>query len=386
MTRAALLALVLFPLAAGAFRVSGVVRLSDAPADLSGSVVRLGEGGPETSTGSDGSYAFEGISAGSYRIAASRAGYRTAAADVDVDADIEVDLTLKRVFRLDGEALLSDTLAPVAGTSLTLSGPEGNRFATTDAAGAFAFDDLVAGSYTVFASRPCYQPASAEVAIAADARVTLTLASSRQSVRGSVTLAGRTGDQSGTEVRLEQTGADPARVVTDPLGRYEHASVCPGVYTLTASRRGYGVRSILVAVAGAPVEVTPIELAPLGGFTLLGTVQVEGGDASGVEVRIEELADAGTVTDGSGAYRIVDIPFGVYTVVASKAGFFDARVPGLEIGADGRLDFTLRRLPTPRAESGGCQAGGGGPWVLGVLLALAAALASRRTRSSPTRG
>lgn len=367
---------------AGEPAIFGRVLLSDAPADLSGSTVRATPGDATATTDSTGAYVLT-VPAGTYEVEASRPGYRPASVPgVVVGADVELDFRLQRVFVLTVRVELRGATVGFAGTQLTLSGPEGNRFATTDALGAARFEDLVPGAYEVFASRECFRPGSLAITLAQDRTETLALDAVRFAVRGTVTLQGETGDMSGTEVRLEKSGTTVASTETDPVGRFAFEGVCAGAYEMIASRTGFVPASLLFALS-APLDLGRIELERLGPFTLSGTVRVIGGDAAGVEVGLLELEGASSVTGRDGAYRIEGIPFGTYTVLATKAGFAPARVPGLRIRSDAKLDLQLFPMLPPRSESAGCTQGPGAGTLAAAALGMA--LLALRRRRRPTR-
>jgi hypothetical protein len=371
------------------FEVTGRVMLSDAPADLSGSTVRVGAPVDRTATtDAGGQYAIDGVPAGTYRIEASHAGYRTEVLPaVEVPAQTTVDFTLVRVFALTGRVVLADGREGPGGTQVTLRGPEGNRTATADAAGGFRFDDLVAGDYDLAATRPCYEMGAAQVRVPVEAEVILTLAADRHPVSGTVRLEGHGANLEGTQVTLDEDGERVANTLTNVLGRYVFEAICPGMYAVAASRRGYRPAMAAVTVNG-PTVVPDLVLSRLGPFTLRGTVRLEGGgDPTGAEVALEGAGLTPVVVGADGAFRFDGVLFGIYTLVARLQGFEPSRVPALEIASDATVDLLLVRARSPATQGAGCcDVGGGRTSGLGVGAVLAALFALSRRRALGGRG
>jgi hypothetical protein len=340
-------------------------------------------------TDAGGQYAIDGIPAGTFRFEASRAGYRTAVLPaVEVPAQTTVDFDLVRVFALTGRVVLADGREGSGGTQVTLRGPEGDKVATADAAGGFRFDDLVAGDYELAATRPCYQMGAAQARVPENAEVTLTLAADRHPVSGTVRLDAAGANLGGTEVTLDEDGERVGNGVTDVLGRYAFEAICPGMYAVAASRRGYRPAMAPVSVSG-PTVVPDLVLSRLGPFTVRGTVRIEGeGDPSGVEVALEGAELPPVVVGADGAFRFDGVLYGIYMLVARLQGFDPARAPSLEIAADATVDLVLARARPPVGQAAGCcdQGGGRTSWVgLGAVLAALFAL-SRRRRALGRRG
>jgi hypothetical protein len=368
---------------AQALRISGQVTLSDEPADLSGSVVRILPVNLYATTNGEGRYLIDGVPAGTYQVEVEHPGYRTLLRpDVALGADTILDFHLLRVYSLTVMVELSGASVGREDTQLTLSGPEGNRFGATDAQGVYRFDDLIAGDYTVYATRTCFVPGVAQVTLNAETIIRIELVARLFTVRGSVLLEGVTGDQSGTSVSLRLSGVQIASTETDPLGAYSFAQVCAGRYELEASRLGYRPQTVPVAVVGE-TDVPTLALSPVGPFTLSGVVRVIEGDPLGAEISIEELDLAPALSGVDGAYRLVGIPYGVYTVQARKEGYTPTRVPRVVIHADTSLDLVLYPPLPIRRESPGCgcsQSPGGMAALLIPILLLLGRLCGFRRR------
>jgi uncharacterized protein (TIGR03382 family) len=375
------------------FRIFGQVTLSDG-ADPTGTNVHLGGPSPaDTTTDANGSYSFDGLDPGSYSVAASRDNYRAQSMDnVAVSADTEVDFALTRVYRLSGSAVLADGRGPPAGTLVTATGPEGDRTDVTDTMGAFSIENLVAGSYSVSATRDCYQADVKQLALADDASLAFSLSPNRFTMRGSVLLAGGVTDESGTAVTLSQGGGLIASGTTDVTGAYGFLGICPGDYALSATHPGYQPGAAQVSLA-ADTQVPALTLSAGPRFSVRGTVVAQVPDptsgaprwqpASGVDVFVAESNLHAALTGADGKYRIDGIAPGSYTLVAQKQGFAAARVPNLPISADVDLDVQLAP-PTPVVrESAGCSCSAplGAPGALALAVCAGLLFWRRRRRA-----
>ncbi|MFI2362480.1 collagen binding domain-containing protein [Promicromonospora sp. NPDC019610] len=138
-----------------------------APASLSGTVTvggepvagvvvtREGPDGPvSTTTGADGTYLFEGVPAGDHTVSvAVPDGYRADgpdSRDVTVGADdvTDVDFGLSHPGAVGG-TVTDDAGEPVAGATVTVTGPDGPVTLVTDDVGGYFVGDLPPGDYTI---------------------------------------------------------------------------------------------------------------------------------------------------------------------------------------------------------------------------------------------
>ncbi|MFN3651337.1 MAG: carboxypeptidase regulatory-like domain-containing protein [Armatimonadota bacterium] len=144
-----------------AYRIGGTVTLDGA--GLSGVTVEAG--GETATTGADGAYLLPPLPAGTYTVTASKTEYTFSPASHQVivgpDASA-IDFSAQRVtYRITGRIRAGG--AGLAGVSVTAGGST----VLTDAAGDYALEGLVAGSYTVTPSRQGYlfEPPSRSVAL-----------------------------------------------------------------------------------------------------------------------------------------------------------------------------------------------------------------------------
>ncbi|MFD7876912.1 MFS transporter [Streptomyces sp. NPDC059766] len=118
--------------------------------DLNGEVVTTG------TSAADGSFAFTGLTGGSYTLAASAPASHPTATPVDVTGTGPTirDMTLLPARRISGTVRRRGDKAPVSGIRVTLMDAETNAVgaATTGPDGTYAFSDLPSDRYTVIAT------------------------------------------------------------------------------------------------------------------------------------------------------------------------------------------------------------------------------------------
>lgn len=225
--------------------------------------------GRSTRTDATGSFAFEGLSAGSYVLRC----------EVDVDADGVIDVGINRAIELsangaevsgvdlgglvlarlgsvEGIVRVGDAAAPGVLVALMPNGAGagGERLAATDIDGRFVFDRVLPGDWTVEAIAPAAPPSSARatalVAGGGIARVVLELAP----VEEQATLFGIVRTPPGAPELIDITvsdGADDvAHVETAPGDPFE-VDVPTGVYTVVIRSRNTSLAP--TAVANLPI-------------------------------------------------------------------------------------------------------------------------------------
>jgi hypothetical protein len=184
-----------------------------------------------------------------------------------------------------------ETRSPIPGVRILLSGPV-NRSLMTDAAGAFRFDGLPVGEYTVATEYPEHPEMTPQVmTIRQPYRIPNLYACAEVPVTYRVNgiIAGSILDRLGrpvtnaiVDLRLEQ----PLEVdrpyyqitVTDGLGRFEFNRLPPGRYVAGISLQGGPSRHQPYAMASAAIEIDAGELRTLPPVVTerLETVRVHG--------------------------------------------------------------------------------------------------------------
>jgi hypothetical protein len=156
---------------AGGSVLSGHVRGGD-DEPLAGALVTLtdvhGEVVGSHVTGGDGRFEVAELLAGSYTLAGQAPGHQPVAVTVVLgDGPLEQDLVLVGGARVSGVVRADSDQRPLAEATVSLLDDSGNVLATTCTGekGEFAFEDLLAGDYTLIASG--FGPVAAGLRIAA---------------------------------------------------------------------------------------------------------------------------------------------------------------------------------------------------------------------------
>ncbi|MFE5338257.1 collagen binding domain-containing protein [Isoptericola sp. NPDC056573] len=257
----------------GPATVSGAVTAGGEP--VAGVVVTLGD--RSTTTGADGTYAFEGVLPGDRTVAVQAPdGYTVdgpATRDVAVGTDdvTGVDFALARPGAVGG-AVTDDAGDPVPGATVTVAGPDGPVTLTTDDAGDYFLGELPPGDYAITLSVPDGYTAdetertitltpAGESFLAEDfAVVADPVAPPARPVGGTVTDPDGA-PVPGAEVTVtDSEGAEVATAITDDDGAWT-ADLPDGAYTATVTPpEGYvveGDASRGFEVAGG--EVTGVD-------------------------------------------------------------------------------------------------------------------------------
>jgi hypothetical protein len=289
---------------------------------VSGATVSLLRNGQTVATrqsGAGGSYSFAGIDAGDYTVRANYKGDVSNTASVTVGAgevkgadDLFVYLqTVRATVTLNG--------APTSGATVTLlQGANAVATGTTNANGNYIFPDVVAGTYTIRATKGGDTATSASFTVPRDgSQVTApTVALLLQSISGTVTLNGN--NASGATVQLEQNGQIINTATTGTNGQYSFTGLTPGTYVLRAISGNLRSSDVSVTVLRG-TNRTGVNLAMFAaGVT--GRVLVNGVGSSGIPVTLlQGTTTVATTTSGTnGTYGFVNVPAGQYTIRAAK--------------------------------------------------------------------
>jgi hypothetical protein len=167
---------------AGLGGLIGTVRIAGTDAPVTGATITVtdvqGEVVGTARTGAEGGFSFISLPEGMYTLVVSAPSHQPTAAAVTIRQGTQArqDLMLAARGALRGEVWTDDR--PYENARVTLMNEEGKIVATamSDAGGAFAFDDLALGNYTLVAAGhgPAAVPVQIKDGQAVDADVTLT--------------------------------------------------------------------------------------------------------------------------------------------------------------------------------------------------------------------
>ncbi len=293
--------------------------------------------GASVNTDANGQYAFTGLRAGTYTVTisgfdAAQYTFASSTASVTVGAGqsqvASFNGTLVATAKITGTVKIDGAAA--AGVTATLST---GATTTTDAAGAYTFSNLTAGSYTVtisgFAADATFESVAKSVTIsAAGSTVTANFEGAyikTSAIVGQVTVAG-TG-LAGVKVTLN-TGAS---VNTDSNGQYSFGALRKGTYTVTIS--GWDAVKYTFATTTADVTVATGEskVATFAG-AWVATAVVQG------KLFIDELPKNDVFDSAESAYGLAGVTMSIEggvinniqttTTDATGAYSFTGLVPG----------------------------------------------------------
>ena len=220
-----------------------------------------------------------------------------------------------------GSVQLPGGAGPAAGRTVTIF----SASVVTDGQGAFVFEGLREGNYTVRAVDPAtglYVQTSVSLADGGEESVELQLPAFMR-LSGTVVRDG--GPVAGIRVSTSGPGGLYRQDVTEANGVYDLGALPLGTYTLEAwngNRLRGRVEDVLLDTPDGSLDL-PIPLVAIG--SVHGAVTGPAGTAVGATVTLRSLADPWggyftARTGTAGEYEIPDVPAGAFTISASKGG------------------------------------------------------------------
>ena len=288
----------------------------------------------QASTSEDGSYIFNDVAPGVYRVIVSASGYVSMSSgyftveSATLTSVPERTVLYRNVGSVKGTVKLSDSQADSSGIVVSFVSNEDSFTAVTDNDGYFS-RSLKPGSYTVTASYPGYTSQSLDVTVTENALTEINLPSlplASGAVAGFVVLAGSE-DFSGVVITLTNSTAmtESYTAVTAADGSFRFTGLNKGgTYLLTYSKDGY------VSDNSKSIDVTVGSVANAGSVTLKstfatvkGTIQLEGASSyENVTILLKNDKNQYTsTTDQKGGYVVNRVLPGTYTLLASKDGY-----------------------------------------------------------------
>ncbi|MFB7292048.1 MFS transporter [Actinacidiphila glaucinigra] len=191
------------------------------------------------STGADGGYELIAPGAGSYVLIAAADGHQPQASTVVVGEEpVPYDVVLAGTSGLSGTVVAEATGIPVAGAMVVVTDVRGEVLATggTDADGAFGFEDLPAGDFTLAVNATGYRPAALPVEVAGNGPTHVEVPL-RAGARLQGTVLGGTARTPLPEARvtlIDAAGNVVATATTGADGAYAFGDLDAGEYSLVA--------------------------------------------------------------------------------------------------------------------------------------------------------
>ena len=302
------------------YSISGTVKAGTVP--LPGvSIALTGAATASTTTGSDGTYSFTGLSAGSYTLQPSMTGYTFKPTSIRATANKNLTgqnfaATTLPTCSISGKVTMKAGGGPLAGVTVALSGSATDS-TTTGADGSYSFDNLSKGSYTLTPSMAgcSFNPLTANVAIQNQNVTRNFAATSLLSISGSVLTVGGA-PLSGVTVNL--SGASTSSTTTDADGSYSFTGLKNGSYTVKPSMTGctFSPASTTIALNKNATDKNFTAKASIS-----GTVEAGGSPVAGATVKLSGTAKGTATTAANGTYSFSGLLKGQYTLTASKRGY-----------------------------------------------------------------
>ena len=380
--------------------IAGQAMLADGGTNgHAGILIYLGGTSFSARTDEFGSYRITGVPRGQYSVMAERPGYRTISlgrAEVDPAVHTGADPLVMQTAILEQSDAATTAPAPASQLgairgALAVMGArsgEGVRVAVegtplvtlTDEAGVYQFFNVEPGAYVLELTKSGYRRQQVSVRVSAGQTVQVRdvmlepetqSAPAAEQAPAVAPLAGTTLDRAAAGGNRTITGLVTARepggtpvadfrrvsvsidnsdyvVTPDATGRFEFNGLPPGVYTVIAvldDGQPVTKRVDLVAAATASVEFVlggpgsqpEGEGAVAGRVVLAGPYGESGPPAEGVAIGLAGT-DITALTGRDGAFRLGKVPAATYSLVASKDGYTNVTVDGVEVTGGQTVD------------------------------------------------
>ncbi|MDR3623609.1 MAG: carboxypeptidase regulatory-like domain-containing protein [Chlamydiales bacterium] len=329
-----------------------------------------------TTTTTDGSYSFSGISTGEYVVRTSLLTFQTAIAGVTiVDGQNSVaNFSLAAdPGELFGQVTDNSTHLPIAGAIInTIQNDILIGSATTDGSGNYTIAGLASGSYTVTGSAASYQTSvvGASVLTSQSTTVNFSLKSSPGSISGIVASADGGAPISNALIQVGNAGTVIYSATTDNTGNYTITGVSTGSYTVVATAATYdtGVTGAIVvssttttvnfSLQSSPGIISGVVISDVTGLPISGAL---------VEANLASIVVGSAVTDNSGNYTILGMTPGSYIVDAYATNYQTGTTGAIVVSEDvTTVDFSLKN--SPGTISGTVISASGETPIVGALL------------------
>ncbi|QKS44061.1 carboxypeptidase regulatory-like domain-containing protein [Paenibacillus cellulosilyticus] len=307
----------------------------------------------------DGSYLIENLFPAPYLITAAANTFQSTFQSVTVASNQRAVAN----FSLQSDpGTLSGTVVdnngiPVAGAAVLIKTSTGNgvTIATifSDPNGHFQTSSLAPGNYTLLASAPDFQTASATLSVRSDEAtpITLVLIPDPGSIQGSVVDA-RTGQPifgvlvSVTDINNFQV----ASIIADDVSTFQFDSLPPGSYTVSVRALNYQsgtLGAIVMSNATTPIHFS---LQPEPGI-ILGKVAPVVGGALVQLFNSNNILISTAITDPQGSFGFLGEAVGAYYLTAIADGF-TSQAAGAAVTSNETTQVTIHLTPNPGSLAG----------------------------------
>jgi 5-hydroxyisourate hydrolase-like protein (transthyretin family) len=311
--------------------LQGTVTSSGGPA-VNGAQVflsdTLGTVVAQTTTSPTGSYSFASVIPGHYTVTVSADGFQSATIGQNIPSNQTTTAnfvlqtnpgTVAGTITGSGAALAGAFVEALSGTGITIA------TATTDGAGQYSISRIAPGSYRLRVSASSFQTFVVGFSVGAGqtTAVDVNLLANPGSIAGTVTDEETGAPLAGTSLKIvNSSGITDASVTTDVNGQYTANSLAPGYYVITFSSDGHGSKTVGTYIQSDTVTTVDVSLRRIAGV-LTGTVTSDGAPITGatVDVVLNNIVVAKTITDDNGDYTISGLSPDRYTVILGAVAY-----------------------------------------------------------------
>ncbi|MEO0201821.1 MAG: carboxypeptidase regulatory-like domain-containing protein [candidate division WOR-3 bacterium] len=335
---------------AKAVYITGVVYDRETNRPIGGARVLVKELNVEVTTDDDGSYKVENIVPGAYTLIFTAPGYQSFSASVAVEdkpvvkdgyltkAEVGVQKTEEvKLGYITGLVYDKEKNTPIAGVQVVLK--EKNKTLTTDQTGAFRFDSLPYGAYTLSFSAEGYLPYSEIITLSGGQPYTMKVMLSPVPKKKTATLLGKVSDAEsgrgivGAVVSVEGV----ASTTTLEGGIYRIENIAVGTYTIKVSSMDYETYTEVVKLnEGENVKNFTLKPSIVKGGLVINVIDKDDKKPLAAIITFEGANIGPYETDPtSGSVTIRDIPAGTYTIrVSGKDPKYVAQVRTVVVSKD----------------------------------------------------
>ncbi len=320
-------------------------------------------GNVQTFTDASGNYRLENLYAGTYTVAAEKAGYLAQPEQMSVaiaspESEVNgVDFSLQEIkVALGGRVVSRATSRPVPNAAVSLWSRYGTQRAQTDANGRFTFSNLPPETdYSVGTALPQLDFDNADTTVHL-ATTNGTTGDLRVGVHNSV-LYGRVTNTGGAPVAGATVQISELDTVlsTDAEGRFRLAHLAPGTVELVATAPGYRLSQIQTSLSEFDSTAVTFQLTRRQS-AIFGTVKADGIKLENALVTLLQASDstelAVDTTDVAGTYAFENLTAGTgFLLLFQKTGYRDT-VLGPVVLSGQNVALNVDLLPLPNAILG----------------------------------
>lgn len=287
----------------------------------------------------DGGFSISAESGNSYRVQATKQGFRSDADTTDtLSPEEETSLSLQLTpTPASIEGIVADENGGALSGALVRALQDGDAVdsTTTDVDGSYSLS-LEDGDYLITASLGGYSSSQRETTLDVGEDVgsfDFTLAENFSTLRGTIT------DDSSDAVPdalISVSGPSTSSVRSESDGSYILTGLSAGSYEVDVSKSGFEDRELEVALEGGTSTREDVTLPVLRG-QIQGQISTADGtslEGATVTARSSTNQTFSTVSESDGSYRLSSLPVGTYEVSASLSGFSSDEVVSATISED----------------------------------------------------